>query len=162
MIRNATIADSQVIADIYNGYIRDTSITFEETPVDAQIIGSRISKVIEQLNLPWIVYEEEGQIIGYAYAGQWKERSAYRYSVEVTVYLAPEQHGKGIGRKLYDELFQRLRQLNIHCALAVITLPNEASIRLHEKLGMKKVAVFPEVGLKFGKWHDVGYWHIIL
>ncbi|WP_394174504.1 GNAT family N-acetyltransferase [Thalassotalea litorea] len=156
------IDDATAITDIYNTYIKDSSITFEETLIDIKTCKNRLAHITQTLGLPWIVFIENGQLLGYAYANQWKERSAYRHAVEVTVYLHPNHKGKGIGYRLYQELFQRLGKLDIHCALAVITLPNAASVALHEKLGMKKAAHFPEVGFKFSKWHDVGYWHTII
>ena len=112
--------------------------------------------------LPWFVYEEEGQIIGYAYANKWKGRCAYRFSVESTIYLKNGQQGKGIGSKLYTALLEVLRERKIHAVIGVIALPNANSQRLHEKFGFKKVAHFTEVGYKFNKWINVGYWELLL
>lgn len=158
MIRDAGPDDAAVIAEIYNYYVRNTVVTFEENPIDADEIELRISTA-ETDALPYIIYESENDgVIGYAYASKWKGRCAYRYSVEVSVYLANEKTGQGAGSKLYTELFERLSGLGYHVAIGGISLPNPASIGLHEKFGMTKTAHFSEIGFKFGKWVDVGYW----
>jgi phosphinothricin acetyltransferase len=108
------------------------------------------------------VAEHHGNIKGYAYATKWKERSAYRYSVEISVYVDRERQGQGWGTKLYQALFTQLQKLDIHLAIGGITLPNDASIALHEKFGMIKVAHFQEIGFKFEQWLDVGYWQLEL
>ena len=160
MIRTAVEKDAQAITDIYNFYIKNTVVTFEEEQVPAQEIWSRIESI--QKNHPWLVLEEQGQILGYAYGFPWKGRASYRYCCEISVYLHPDQGGKGAGTKLYSELIDRLRALKIHSVIGGIALPNEASVRLHEKLGFKKVAHFSEQGYKFRKWIDVAYWELIL
>jgi len=157
MIRAATESDVQVISDIYNYYIANTVVTFEELPVSQNDILERIKKITDS-SLPWLVAEDAGAVIGYAYAGKWNVRSAYRHTVESTVYLSHSTVAKGWGTKLYTALFDTLRQKSIHTVIGGITIPNPASIALHEKFGMKKVAHFSEVGHKFGKWLDVGYW----
>ncbi len=158
MIRAVQDKDSQQISDIYNYYISDTVITFEEEMINASDICQRIAS-IKSANLPWLVAEDElGQLVGYAYASRWRDRYSYRFSVEVTVYLSPKCAGKGIGTKLYQLLFSQLKAKNIHSVIAGITLPNEASVAIHEKFKMKKVAHFKEVGFKFEQWLDVGYW----
>jgi phosphinothricin acetyltransferase len=121
----------------------------------------RIKKVTD-VNLPWLVIEENDSLVGYAYATPWKARSAYRFSVEATVYLSPTQQGKGLGTLLYQALFSALKQQSIHAIMGGITLPNPASIALHEKLGMTKVAHFQQVGFKFDQWLDTGYWQLTL
>ena len=161
MIRPVKPDDAAVIAEIYNHYILETSITFEEQAVSAEIIRDRIHKV-KAAGLPWLVVEDHQQVVGYAYAAPWRERSAYRFSVEVTVYLSGNTQGKGLGSALYQSLFDELKQSGIRCAIAGITLPNAPSIGLHEKMGMKKVAHFEQVGYKFNQWLDVGYWQIEL
>lgn len=108
--------------------------------------------------LPWLVAEEGGEAAGYAYATPWRARTGYRFSVEITVYLAPGQAGRGIGSRLYGELFPMLQARRIHAVMGGIALPNEASVALHEKFGMRKVAHFEAVGFKFDRWIDVGYW----
>ena len=107
---------------------------------------------------PWLVAEARGQVLGYAYANQWKPRSGYRHTVESTIYLDPSHLGRGGGSALYASLLEMLRERGVHCAIAGIALPNAASIALHEKFGFRKVAHFRENGIKFGRWIDVGYW----
>lgn len=160
MIRNATIQDAPSIADIYNYYINHTIITFEEVEVNETEIVERIQAC--QLKYPWLVYEEEGKVIGYAYAGEWKSRCSYKYSVESSVYLDEKSKGKGVGTALYQALLEQLKELKIHAVIGGISLPNEASVRLHEKFGFEKVAHFKEVGNKFNQWVDVGYWELIV
>jgi phosphinothricin acetyltransferase len=158
MIRAVQVSDAQAIADIYNYYISDTIITFEEQVITAEDMVGRISKLLSA-DLPWLVVENtSGQVIGYAYAAKWRERFSYRFSVEVTAYLSPEHGGQGLGSQLYQSLFETLKNKGIHSVIGGITLPNEASIALHEKFNMTKVAHFKEVGLKFEQWLDVGYW----
>jgi L-amino acid N-acyltransferase YncA len=161
MIRAAIESDAQAIADIYNYYIKNTVVTFEELPVSQNDILERIEKVTGS-NLPWLVAEDNSVVIGYAYAGKWNMRSAYRHTVESTVYLSNSSLAKGWGTRLYQALFDTLRQKSIHVVIGGITLPNPASIALHEKFGMKQVAHFKEVGYKFGQWLDVGYWQMEL
>jgi phosphinothricin acetyltransferase len=154
-------ADSATIAEIYNHYIRNTLITFEEQDVTAAQILER-KTAITSTSLPWLVAEVAGQVVGYAYAGKFHSRSAYRFTVEATVYLDINAGGKGIGSKLYKTLLDQLKQQNIHSVIGVIALPNEASVRLHEKFNFKKIGHFSEVGYKFNQWLDVGYWQVIL
>lgn len=161
MIRDAEGKDFNVISEIYNHYIRHTVITFEESEIDPAQISLRAEKV-RSAGLCWIVLEEETRIVGYAYATKWQERSAYRNTVEVSVYVHHEHRGKGYGTKLYTELFSRLKGKNFHVAIGGIALPNPSSEKLHENFGMKKVAHFNEVGFKFGQWIDVGYWQVQL
>jgi len=158
MIRAVQVSDAQAITDIYNYYIADTIITFEEQTINAEDMAERINKLLSA-DLPWLVVENNtGQVIGYAYAAKWRERFSYRFSVEVTAYLSPEYGGQGLGSQLYQVLFETLKNNGIHSVIGGITLPNQASIALHEKFNMKKVAHFNEVGLKFDQWLDVGYW----
>lgn len=156
-IRAAEPADAAGIAAIYNHFIEHTVVTFEEEPVSAEEIGRRMEDV-RSASLPWLVAEQAGRIVGYAYATKWRARSAYRFSTEVTVYLDPAASGRGIGSAVYDALFSLLRARGLHVVIGGIALPNDASVALHEKFGMKKVAHFAEVGFKFGKWVDVGFW----
>lgn len=159
-IRPALPEDAPRIADIYNPYVRDTAISFEEAAVSAEAMADRMAKV-RQAGLPWLVAEHAGEVVAYAYATRWRERHAYRYSVECTVYAAPECRGTGVGQALYEVLFPGLRAAGLHAVIAVIALPNPSSIALHERLGMRKVAHFTQVGFKFGQWHDVGNWQIV-
>ncbi|TDG13715.1 N-acetyltransferase family protein [Seongchinamella unica] len=159
MIRPAISTDSEQLAEIYNHYIRHSPATFEEWELAAGDMLARMQRVAE-LGYPWLVAEEGAAILGYAYANRWRERSAYRFSVESTVYLAPGASGNGWGTRLYSALFEQLRALGVHAVIGGITLPNPASVSLHEKMGMRKVAEFPEVGFKQGQWLDVGYWQL--
>lgn len=157
MIRLAKNSDSEDIARIYNHYITSTIVTFEEDEISPADISERLADN-SKANLPWLVDETDGCVNGYAYANKWKGRCAYRYSVEVTVYLAKSSVGQGLGTKLYAALFNELRKRSYHTVIGGISLPNPASIALHEKFGMQKVAHFKEVGYKFNQWIDVGYW----
>ena len=156
-VRDAAGSDGAALADIYNHYIDHTIVTFEEERVAAAGMARRVEDV-RAAALPWLVAERDGELLGYAYATGWRARAAYRFCVEVSVYLRHDRFGVGLGTALYDELFARLAARGFHSLLGCISLPNEASIALHEKFGMRKVAHFPEVGFKFGRWIDVGYW----
>ena len=160
-IRPASPADAERICAIYNHYIATTTISFEEEPVPEADMARRIADVAAA-NLPWLVLHEDDQLIGYAYATKWRVRAAYRYAVESSVYLDPDHAGKGAGTMLYEALLAELRRRDLHLVIGGIAQPNEASVRLHERLGFQKVAHFSEVGLKFGKWIDVGYWQLRL
>ena len=162
MIRDAHAADAPAIAAIYNPYIAGTTISFEETPVSADEMRARIAAV-QDAGLPWLVLEGvDGAIAGYAYATKWRVRHAYRYSVETSVYLAAGLERNGHGTALYTALLRRLRATGCHLAIAGIAQPNEASVALHERMGFRKVAHFGEVGFKFDRWIDVGYWELRL
>ena len=162
MIRNATPGDADALARIYNQYVLDTTVTFEETAVSETEMAARIAE-IQTAGLPWLVAEDDaGLVLGHAYASKWKGRCAYRFAVETTVYLDASAHGRGLGRQLYERLLAVLRDSGIHVAIGGIALPNPASIALHEKLGFRKVGQFDEVGFKFGRRVDVGYWQVML
>ncbi len=161
VVRPATASDADAIAVIYNHYIRETVVTFEEDEVSPTEMTRRV-QAVGAIPLPWLVAELDSRVTGYAYATKWKERTAYRFSAEVTVYLAPQDTGRGIGSRLYGEMFRILRECRTHAVIGGITLPNDASVALHEKFGLTKVAHFAEVGFKFGRWLDVGYWQRIL
>jgi L-amino acid N-acyltransferase YncA len=156
-IRDASVPDIRSIAEIYNYYVLDTTITFEEEVVTISEMGRRIESV-RSAGLPWIVVTLDNETVGYAYATLWKARSAYRFSVETTVYVDPKRVGRGIGSVLYEHLLNELRTRKIHSVIAGIALPNPHSIALHEKFGFRNVARFHEVGFKFSQWLDVGYW----
>jgi phosphinothricin acetyltransferase len=160
LIRSASDADASAIASIYNHYVHTSTITFEEHAVADDAMAQRVVDV-QSCNLPWLVYQCNGVLQGYAYAARWKPRSAYRYSVEITVYTAPGASGVGIGTALYAELFAQLKFKGVHAAVGGIALPNAASIALHEKFGMKKIGEFREIGFKQGQWLNVGYWQIV-
>lgn len=156
IFREALPSDVSDICAIYNPYILETTYTFEETPVSEPVMLDRMSKCIERGH--WIVCEMDGKVIGYAYANEWKARSAYRFTVETSVYVAKSYVGKGLGRQLYSRLIQKLKKGGIHAIIGGISLPNPASVALHESLGFKKVAHYKEIGFKKGIWIDVGYW----
>ena len=160
-IRSVVADDTDAIVAIYNHYVAQTIITFEEEPVSASDMRQRITDV-QSASLPWLVAERDETVVGYAYATKWRPRKAYRFSTEVTVYLVPNLSGRGIGSILYANLLTALRQRNVRAAMGGIALPNQASIALHEKCGFKKVAHFEQVGFKFNRWIDVGYWQLIL
>jgi L-amino acid N-acyltransferase YncA len=160
MIRPAITADAAAICAIYNHYVLETTITFEEAAVTPAEMESRISETLA--SLPWLVWEDGAAIQGFAYASKWKGRCAYRHSAEVTVYLDPKSIGRGLGSRLYEALLLNLRQRNFHTVIGGIALPNPASVALHEHLGFRKVAHFEQVGWKLGRWIDVGYWQLLL
>lgn len=155
-IRDASPADARAIAAIYNHYIEQTVVTFEEELVTAEEMASRIASVTERY--PWLVAELDGTVVGYAYATLWQTRASYRHTVESSVYLDADSTGRGIGAELYQALLDRLPALGVHAVVGGATLPNEASAALHEKLGFEAVGTFREVGRKFDRWLDVGYW----
>jgi L-amino acid N-acyltransferase YncA len=161
VLRPALAADAEAMARIYNYYVVNTVVTFEEEPVSAQAIAERLAE-IQQASLPWLIAEIDDAVIGYAYASKWKGRCAYRYSVETTVYLEHGREGRGIGPKLYAELLRMLQECGMHVAIGGVALPNEASVKLHEKLGFQRVATFLQVGFKQDRWIDVAYWQRVL
>jgi len=160
-IRAAEPPDAAGIAAIYNHYVERSIVTFEEEPVSDAEMARRIEDVRAD-SLPWLVAEEKGEVLGYASSRPWKPRRGYRFSAEVTVYAEHGSAGRGIGTALYEHLLPALRARGIHAAMGGIALPNAASVALHEKLGFEKVAHFREVGFKFDRWIDVGYWEKIL
>jgi phosphinothricin acetyltransferase len=161
MIRSATAQDCEAIARIYNHYVAHTIVTFEEQPVSVDDMTRRVDEVLAA-GLPWLVAEEDGHVLGYAYAGRWKARSGYRFAVEISVYLDPAATGRGLGTTLYEALFPLLREKKIHAIVGGIALENPASVALHEKFGMRKIAHFREIGFKFDRWIDVAYWELTL
>ncbi len=160
-IRPATDRDCAALAEIYNHYITHTVSTFDEQPLPALEFASRLQLAGER-NLPWLVIESSGVLAGFACANPWKAKSAYRFVVETSVYLAPQRQGQGLGRALYRRLLDALGEGPIRQAVACISLPNPASVRLHEQLGFRPVGRFERVGYKFGRWIDVGYWQLDL
>jgi L-amino acid N-acyltransferase YncA len=161
IIRSATLADAWAVASIYNHYVRHTLVTFEEEPVSTKVMEQRISAVRSH-SLPWLVAENRDEVVGFAHAAQFKDRSAYRFCVETSVYLVHGRQGHGIGTRLYSELLEALRQQHIHTAIGIIALPNPASVTLHEKLGFRHTGTLAGVGFKQDQWIDVGYWQKLL
>ncbi len=160
MIRSALPTDADAICQIYNHYIKTSIATFETDPVVPSQMAERVVETLSQY--PWLVYEHAGTVLGYAYASGWKGRCAYRFTAESTVYLSPEAVGRGVGRALYEALLEALQGLKVHSVIGGISLPNPASVGLHEALGFEKVAHFKEVGWKFDRWIDTGYWERLL
>lgn len=156
-IRQAGLIDASQVTEIYNHYILTSHCTFEITAIDTAEMRSRISEALDH-GFPFLVAEFENEIIGYAYARQFRPRPAYRHSAEISVYIRNDSQGRGVGTALCAKLFDAISKLDFHAVIAGIALPNDASVRLHEKFGFEKVAHFREVGFKFGKWIDVGYW----
>ena len=157
MIREAKIEDAERIVEIYNHYVAETVITFDESPQEAKKFALSIEK-----GDPWFVCEENGLITGFAYAVQWKEKNAYRFIYESTIYLDSKNVGKGTGSRLYKELINKCKVQGIHSLVACIALPYDLSVNFHEKHGFTKVGHVQEAGFKFGDWVDVGYWQLLL
>lgn len=155
-IRFATEGDAEAVAAIYAPVVRDSAVSFELVPPDGAEFRRRMREVLALA--PWLVLEEEGSIAGYAYASAFRARPAYRFTVETTVYVRADARGRGVGRALYDDLLPRLVRQGFRRAVAGVTLPNPASVRLHEAAGFTPCGVFRRVGFKFGAWHDVGFW----
>lgn len=153
--------DAAQIAAIYAPFCLETAISFEAEAPDEPTMRERICVVADRY--PWLVtVSEESKVLGYAYATKHRERAAYRWAVDFAVYLAPSAKGRGIGTELYHALVAICRLLGYHRAFAGIALPNEASVRLHEKVGFRPIGVYQRVGFKLGKWHDVGWWSLDL
>jgi len=159
-IRAVAASDAERIAEIYNHYVRETVVTFEEEPVPVAEMAQRIAA--QSAEYPFLVIEADGAVAGYACASSWKRRSAYRFAAESTIYLAPDCTRRGLGRPLYQALLAAMRERGLHCAIGGIALPNPDSIRLHERLGFAPIGRFQEVGFKFNRWIDVGYWEKLL
>ncbi len=159
-VRAARDEDVGGILEIYGHYVRETSVSFEyEVPTEAEMLERLRAARVRHL---WIVATDVSagaeRLVGYAYAGTFRARVAYRYTAETTVYVRSGQHRRGVGRALMESLLEGLGSKGFHRAIAGITLPNEGSVRLHESLGFEPVGVFREVGTKFDQWHDAGFW----
>lgn len=150
MIRPATACDAQACAVIYAPYVREAAISFEDVPPTATEMESRIANALE-----WLVADNDGEILGYAYATRHRERAAYQWSCDVSVYLRQGARGRGLGTSLYERLLADLTERGFKMACAGITLPNSASEALHRRVGFTDVGVYREIGWKFGRWHDV-------
>lgn len=160
MIRLATVADGPAVAAIYGPVVSSSAISFEVGPPTADEMAERIAGVLERT--PWLVYQGVGGVLGFAYATKHRDRAAYRWGVDVSVYVAEEARRGGMGRALYRSLIELLRLQGYYTAYAGITLPNPASVGLHEALGFRPVGVYPAVGYKGGGWHSVGWWRLEL
>ena len=160
-IRSADPArDAAACAEIYAPYVRDTAISFEDRPPDARRLAERIERF--QATHQWLVAEDEGEIVAYAYGCPHRERAAYRWAADVSVYVSPEHQRRGFGRALYGELLALLHGQGLYVACAGVTLPNEGSVALHESLGFRPVGVYRRIGFKLGSWWDVGWWQLDL
>jgi L-amino acid N-acyltransferase YncA len=159
-IRFVDPADAAGILAIYAPYCESTCVSFEIVAPTCAQMEQRINHVTA--GYPWLIGEIDGQMAGYVYASQHRERAAYRWSVDVAVYVASQFQRRGIGRILYQALFSILREQGYFKAFAGVSLPNEASVALHERMGFRRAAVFSGVGYKFGRWIDVGWWHLDL
>ena len=155
-IREATEADAAAVLAIYAPIVRDTAISFEETPPTVTEIVRRMRETLPAY--PYLVFEENGEVLGYAYGHAHRARPAYRWSVETTIYIREDARRRGVGRALYGRLLDVLARQGFHAAFAGATLPNPGSVALHEAVGFKTLGVFSEVGFKFGRWHDVRWW----
>jgi len=160
IIRPCTPNDTAAVCAIYNHYIEHTIITFEEDSLTVAQMQERVNAYTQLY--PWLVCEDAGEVVGYAYASKWKERSAYKHTAEVTVYLKHDVTQKGYGSALYAELIEQLKTKGCHVLLGCLAIPNEASAKLHERFGFTQIAHFTEVGHKFDRWLDVGYWQKVL
>ena len=154
-VRDATTADAAACAVLYAPYVTDTAVTFETEPPTAAQMAERIAAA--QRRHAWLVLEDDGAVVGYAYGGPYKERAAYRWSCEVSVYLERGRRRTGGGRALYEALFTRLAERGFRTAVAGMTLPNPASEGLHRALGFEPVGVYRRIGWKHGAWHDVAW-----
>jgi L-amino acid N-acyltransferase YncA len=154
-IRDATPEDGAACAAVYAPYVTDTATTFEYEPPTPAEMAERIAKA--QKDHAWVVAEDDGRVVGYAYAGRYKERAAYRWACEVSVYLEPGRRRGGTGRALYEALFERLIARGFRTAVAGMTLPNPASEGLHRALGFEPIGVYRGIGWKHGRWHDVAW-----
>ena len=160
ILRVARPDDAGDIAAIYTPFVLDTAISFETNPPDLDEMRRRITSTL--VAYPWLVAEDAGQVVGYAYASQHRSREAYRWACDVAVYLSPKAQGRGLGSRLYTELLSILTAQRFRRAYGGIALPNAASIALHEKLGFRHLGTYTKVGFKLGQWHDVGWWQCAL
>jgi L-amino acid N-acyltransferase YncA len=159
-IRFATPADASAVLEIYGPFCEDSPTSFETERPAVTEIERRIRTIVERF--PWLICENENEVLGYAYAGPHLERAAYRWSVNVAIYISGKCRGQGIGTALYTVLFELLRIQGYFNAYAGITLPNPASVRLHQNLGFKPVGIYKKVGFKAGAWHDVSWLELVL
>lgn len=161
VIRHAdSIRDAEAIAVIYAPFVTDTVISFEDVAPTAAEMATRIERLTE--THVWLVAEDGGEILGYAYACPHRERAGYQWATEVTVYVDPRHQRRGVGRRLYEALLAQLADQGYRIALGVIALPNDGSVGLHEACGFELVGVLRNIGFKHGKWWDVGWWQLEL
>lgn len=161
LIRLPTEQDAEQVQAIYAPVVQASATSFELEPPDAAEMGRRIQRTAAA-ELPWVVYEQAGRVLGYAYAARHRERAAYQWSVDASVYILADARGTGIGRSLYTSLFAMLALQGFQNVYAGVALPNPASVGLHERMGFRPVGIFHSAGYKLGKWHDVGWWELSL
>ena len=159
-VRVASPADAESCLRIYSPAVRNTAASFELEPPSLEEMRQRISTILQRF--PWLVFGREGEVFGYAYAGEYRKRAAYQWSVEVSVYVDERARRMGTGKALYAELLSILKRLGYFNAYAVITLPNPASVALHEAVGFRYLGTYRNVGFKLGQWHDVGWWDLVI
>jgi phosphinothricin acetyltransferase len=159
-IRRAVESDADAIRAIYAPFITDSATSFEAVVPDVAEMAGRIQAYAA--THPWLVFERDREVVGYAYASPHRARKAYQWSAEVSVYIDARAHRCGVGRALYQALFELLRRQRYVNAFAGVTLPNPSSVGLHESMGFVPVGVFKQIGFKFDQWHDVGWWHLRL
>jgi L-amino acid N-acyltransferase YncA len=159
-LRPVTESDARALCAIYNPYVLETVISFEQAPVSEAEMARRIREYTALY--PWLVAEVDGQVAAYAYATRWRTRAAYDQTLESTIYVDKARTGRGIAKPLYRALLQALRARQVRAVVGCIALPNDASVALHERCGFVKVAHFPQVGRKFERWVDVGFWQATL
>ncbi|AUV81668.1 GNAT family N-acetyltransferase [Salinigranum rubrum] len=159
-LRPARPADAAAIRRIYAPYVEETAVSFATAPPSVEDLETKVEKTRSQY--PWLVAERESEredgVVGYAYAGALRERDAYQWTAELSVYVAETAQREGLGRRLYEALLAFLERQGYASAYGVVTLPNPASVALHESLGFERVGLFDDVGYKHGAWHDVGWW----
>ena len=159
-IRLATARDGEAVAAIYRPVVAETAISFETTPPDQEEMARRIDETLR--SYPWLVCDIDGLTAGYAYAARHRVRGAYQWSVDTSVYTADAYRRRGVGRGLYTSLFAILAAQGYFNAFAGIALPNPASVALHESMGFEAIGVYRRVGYKLDRWHDVGWWQLML
>lgn len=160
IIRDALPSDAAAICAIYNPFVLDSTITFELEPITEQEMAGRIQNI--QKRYPWIVMERNGEMLGYAYASEWKPRAAFLHTAESSLYMHADARGQGLGLVLYQDLLDRLKAMHMHLVIAAITWPNDPSIALHSKLGFTELGRMTQAGRKFDQWIDVSYWQMLL
>ena len=160
IIRNVLNSDIPQVVEILNHYVRNDSCTFQINTYSISEISEKIAEITKVY--PYIVMEEGNEVIGFAYASRWREKNAYDKSAETTIYLNPKHKYRGLGKILYQELIEQLREKNFRLLVACLTLPNPSSVRLHESLGFEKAGEFRDAGYKFNRWCDVGFWQKVL
>lgn len=157
-LRSAKLDDAEAMLEIYTPYVTETAVSFE---IEVPTLREFRSRMIEREGkFPWLVYEKSGEVLGYAYAGPFKDRKAYEWSVEATIYVKRGLQRTGIGKALYGELLKISKAQGVLNVIGGITLPNEGSVGLHESFGFLPVAIFKDAGFKLGRWWDVGYWQL--